>query len=161
MEFPRQMVLTAPSCSTALIFIFNMMKTPTTNYFVFPSATTYMAPEQLAYFSGLLGAEREHLLHSAYQTVEELHKLEKMADPSDRATQEEDHTLELKVRDRERKHLHKIDDALARIRDGSYGWCAETGEEIGLPRMLARPTAIFSFEVQQRHERINKLLRSE
>ena len=73
-------------------------------------------------------------------------------DPADRATIEEEHALELRTRDRERKLLKKVQQALARIDSGDYGYCEETGEPIGIPRLLARPTATLSLEAQQRRE---------
>ena len=78
-------------------------------------------------------------------------------DPSDRATLEEEYTLELRTRDRERKLLKKVEKSLRLIEDGSYGWCEETGEPIGVPRLLARPTATLSLEAQERRERVQKL----
>jgi DnaK suppressor protein len=78
-------------------------------------------------------------------------------DPADRATIEEEHALELRTRDRERKLLKKVEQSLARIESGEYGWCEETGEPIGVPRLLARPTATLSLEAQQRRELRQKL----
>jgi len=78
-------------------------------------------------------------------------------DPADRATIEEEHALELRTRDRERKLLKKIQQSLARIESGEYGYCEETGEPIGIPRLLARPTATLSLEAQQRRELRQKL----
>lgn len=115
-------------------------------------AAEYMSARQLAFFRALLLRERDALLDAARRTTTHLQAYETTPDPSDRASLEEDHTLELRVRDRERKHLHKIDEALARIENGSYGWCQESGEPIGIARLLARPTATYSLEVQQRHE---------
>lgn len=117
----------------------------------------YMSPEQLAFFRERLRAERDALLQSAHETTQHLHEFERTPDPSDRASLEEDHSLELRVRDRERKHLHTIDEALARIDDGSYGWCEFTGEPIGLARLLARPTATMSVEAQELHEKRRKM----
>lgn len=117
----------------------------------------YMSPAQLAFFRARLRAEREMLLQSAHETTQHLHEFERTPDPSDRASLEEDHSLELRVRDRERKHLHTIDEALARIDDGSYGWCEFTGEPIGLARLLARPTATLSVEAQELHEKRRKM----
>ncbi|WP_026224820.1 RNA polymerase-binding protein DksA [Methyloversatilis thermotolerans] len=117
----------------------------------------YMSPAQLAFFRARLLAERDALLKSAHQTTLHLHEFERTPDPSDRASLEEDHSLELRVRDRERKHLHTIDEALARIDDGSYGWCEFTGEPIGLARLLARPTATLSVEAQELHEKRRRM----
>ena len=113
----------------------------------------YMSPAQLAFFRQRLLAMREALLANADATSEQLKKAEAVADTSDRATLEEEYTLELRTRDRERKLLHKIDAALRRIEDGSYGYCEDTGEPIGIARLLARPTATLSIEAQERRER--------
>lgn len=121
------------------------------------SAEPYMSAAQLAMFRTLLMDERAGLLQAADETVHHLQEFEMTADPSDRASLEEDHSLDLRVRDRERKHLHKIDEALLRIQTGHYGWCEETGEPIGIPRLLARPTATLSIEAQERHEQLRKL----
>jgi len=109
----------------------------------------YMSPRQLAFFRDRLIRERDELLESAHRTTLHLQEFESTPDPSDRASLEEDHTLELRVRDRERKLLHKIDQALARIDNGTYGWCEDTGEPIGIARLLARPTATLSVEAQE------------
>lgn len=115
-------------------------------------ADDYMSPAQLAFFRARLVAERDALLESAHNTTEHLQDYVATPDPADRASQEEDHTLELRVRDRERKLLHKIDEAIGRIDNNSYGWCEESGEPIGIARLLARPTATYSVEAQERHE---------
>jgi len=117
----------------------------------------YMSAPQLAFFRALLLRERDMLLESAHRTTLHLQEFESTPDPSDRASLEEDHTLELRVRDRERKLLHKIDQALVRIDNGSYGWCEDTGEPIGIPRLLARPTATLSVEAQEIHEARRKM----
>ena len=120
-------------------------------------ADDYMSARQLAFFRALLERERDTLLESAHRTTLHLQEFESTPDPSDRASLEEDHTLELRVRDRERKLLHKIDEALVRIDNGSYGWCEDTGEPIGIPRLLARPTATLSVEAQEIHEARRKM----
>ena len=102
----------------------------------------YMSEAQLAFF-------RQRLL--------ELRANEITTDPSDRATLEEEYTLELRTRDRERKLLKKVEKSLRMIDGGSYGYCEETGEPIGIPRLLARPTATLSLEAQERRERVQKL----
>lgn len=122
-------------------------------------ADDYMSARQLEFFRVLLTEERNALLSCARETTLHLQVQESTPDPADRASQEEDHTLELRVRDRERKHLHKIDQALLRIEDGSYGWCEETGEPIGIGRLLARPTTTYSLEAQERHETLRKMKR--
>lgn len=119
----------------------------------------YMSDRQLLFFYIRLSQEREALLEAAKETTLHLQNNEATPDPSDRASVEEDHTLELRVRDRERKQLHRIDEALARIENGTYGWCEESGEPIGIGRLLARPTATFSLEAQERHEAQRKMRR--
>lgn len=112
-----------------------------------------MSAEQLAFFRRKLRDEEEALLSAVKETTDHLQESEVSADWSDRASSEEEHTLELRVRDRERKLLQKIREALRRIDDGSYGWCEETGEPIGIARLLARPTAALCVEAQERRER--------
>lgn len=113
----------------------------------------YMDPRQLAFFRARLLRERETLLDAARETAINLQQqVDAPADPMDRATLEEDHMLELRVRDRERKHLHRINKALARIENGSYGWCEETEEPIGVHRLIVRPTATLTLEAQERRE---------
>lgn len=113
----------------------------------------YMNQVQLVFFRDRLLALKREIAQNASATSDNLRSTEFQIDPSDRATQEEEHSIELRVRDRERKLLRKIDQGLARIDDGSYGYCEETGEPIGLRRLLARPTATLSVEAQQRRER--------
>lgn len=113
----------------------------------------YMNPQQLAFFQRLLEQQLAHIRDNAAETSKHLREHEEFPDPADRATQEELHTLELRTRDRERKLEKKINAALQRIRDGEYGYCEESGEPIGLQRLLARPTATLSLEAQERHER--------
>ena len=117
----------------------------------------YMSARQLAFFRARLIAERDALLDSAHRTTLHLQEYESPADPADRASLEEDHTLELRVRDRERKMLHKIDEALARIDNGTFGWCESSGEPIGIARLLARPTATLSVEAQEIHQARRKM----
>lgn len=117
----------------------------------------YMSEAQLEYFRALLQAERQALLDAARETTQHLQENEVAADWTDRATVEEEHALELRVRDRERKLLKKIEQSIRRIDDGSYGWCEETGEPIGIPRLLARPTASLCLEAQERHEAIERV----
>jgi DnaK suppressor protein len=100
---------------------------------------------------------RAGLLLHADATRAQLREHEPVADPSDRATIEEENLLEQRVRDRERKHLRKIEAALNRIDAGTYGYCLETGEPIGLRRLLVRPTAEYCLEVQEVHERRERL----
>jgi DnaK suppressor protein len=115
-----------------------------------------MNPRQLAYFRRKLLDWRESLLEEAQQTINHLRDEGEgriVGDEADRATQESDNILELRTRDRYRKLLPKIDAALRRIDDGSYGFCEETGEEIGLQRLDARPVATLSVEAQERREK--------
>ena len=117
----------------------------------------YMNEAQLAFFKKKLLELRDQLLQNADDTGEHLRENEITTDPSDRATLEEEYTLELRTRDRERKLLKKVEKSLRMIDDGSYGWCEETGEPIGVPRLIARPTATLSLEAQERRERVQKL----
>jgi DnaK suppressor protein len=117
----------------------------------------YMSAAQLAFFREKLVELRGQILHNATDTGEHLRDNEVATDPSDRATQEEEYTLELRTRDRERKLLKKVDKVIRMVDDGSFGWCEETGEPIGLARLIARPTATLSIEAQERRERMQKL----
>jgi DnaK suppressor protein len=112
----------------------------------------YMDATQLAFFRHLLLSLRDELDQNAILTGEHLRAREAAADPADRATLEEERKLELRTRDRERRLLKKINGALLRIEEGTFGYCAETGESIGLARLYARPTATLSIEAQERHE---------
>jgi DnaK suppressor protein len=117
----------------------------------------YMNEAQLAFFKHRLLELREQLLRNADDTGEHLRENETTTDPSDRATLEEEYTLELRTRDRERKLLKKVERSIKLIEEGTYGYCDETGEPIGIPRLLARPTATLSLEAQERRERVQKL----
>ena len=113
----------------------------------------YMSQAQLDHFEQILSAWKRELMFEVDRTVH--HRQDEAAnfpDPNDRATQESEFGLELRTRDRERKLLRKIDSALARIEEGSYGYCDETGEEIGLKRLEARPVATLCLEAQERRE---------
>lgn len=120
-------------------------------------AKDYMNAEQLAFFRNMLRAMQREIHEKADQTSEHLREHEIEPDPTDQATIEEEYALELRARDRERKLLKKIDQALRSIEEGTYGWCEETGEAIGIPRLLARPTATLSVEAQSRRELKQKL----
>ena len=117
----------------------------------------YMNEAQLAFFKKRLMDIRDQILRNADDTGEHLRENEITTDPSDRATLEEEYTLELRTRDRERKLLKKVEKSIRQIDDGTYGYCEETGEPIGIPRLLARPTATLSLEAQERRERVQKL----
>ena len=120
--------------------------------------TEYMNDKQLEFFRARLEAQKEDLLSNAGETTEHLREDTSIVpDPADRATIEEEHALELRTRDRERELLKKISQALVRIDSGEYGFCDETGEPIGLGRLLARPTATLSLEAQQRRELKQKM----
>jgi DnaK suppressor protein len=114
----------------------------------------YMSKEQLGHFSTILNSWKRDLMVEVDRTVTHMKdEAANFPDPNDRATQEEEFSLELRTRDRERKLIRKIDEALKRIEDGSYGYCLETGEEIGIKRLEARPVATLSLEAQERRER--------
>lgn len=118
----------------------------------------YMNDKQLDFFRARLQQQKDDLLSNAGETTEHLREDTTIVpDPADRATIEEEHALELRTRDRERKLLKKISQALARVETGDYGYCDETGEPIGLPRLLARPTATLSLEAQKRRELKQKM----
>jgi len=112
-----------------------------------------MNDRQLAHFERILLAWKRELMEEVDRTVHHMQdEASNFPDPNDRATQESEFGLELRTRDRERKLLKKIDSALERIENGSYGYCEETGEEIGLKRLEARPVATLSVEAQERRE---------
>ncbi|MSQ51972.1 MAG: RNA polymerase-binding protein DksA [Betaproteobacteria bacterium] len=117
----------------------------------------YMSAAQLVYFRELLLENKKELIENAGVTSEHLREHEVEPDPTDQATIEEEYALELRARDRERKLLKKIEQSLRHIDDGSYGWCEETGEPIGILRLLARPTATLTVEAQSRRELKQKL----
>ena len=120
------------------------------------SPNNYMSESQLKFFKNRLESLANELLQNAGETTEHLRKSSLVPDPADRASIEEEHSLELRTRDRERKLLKKIKEAILRIDKKEYGYCLETGEEIGLERLLARPTATLSLEAQQRREKRQK-----
>lgn len=122
----------------------------------------YMNPMQLEYFKQKLLAWREELLQESETTVNHLRE-ENWQEPdiNDRASLESDAALELRTRDRYRKLINKIDKALKQIADGTYGYCEETGDEIGIRRLEARPIATLTIEAQERHERLERVQRDE
>ena len=121
-----------------------------------------MSDRQKEYFRKKLLDWRSDILREAKFTLEQLAERERNhPDLTDRATSEADHAIELRSRDRQRKLIAKIDAALARIEDGSYGYCEETGEPIGLRRLDARPIATLSIEAQERHERRERVHRDD
>ncbi len=114
----------------------------------------YMGKQQLKHFQEILTSWKRDLMMEVDRTVTHMKdEAANFPDPNDRATQEEEFSLELRTRDRERKLIRKIDEALKRAEDGSYGYCLETGEEIGIKRLEARPVATLSLEAQERRER--------
>jgi DnaK suppressor protein len=122
----------------------------------------FMNVNQKAYFRAKLNAWRNDILREARETLG--HLAEESAnhpDLADRASSETDRAIELRARDRQRKLISKIDAAIQRIDDGTYGYCEETGEPIGLKRLDARPIATLSIEAQERHERREKVYRDE
>ena len=122
----------------------------------------FMSDLQQAYFRNKLLAWKNDIIRQTRETLEGLTAAsEQHADVTDRATSETDRALELRARDRQRKLVSKINEALARIDDGSYGYCEETGEPIGLRRLEARPIATLSLEAQERHERRERVFRDD
>ena len=118
----------------------------------------YMNDKQMAFFRLKLVQLKQDIHNSAGETTEHLREdTVVVPDPADRATIEEEHALELRTRDRERKLLKKIEQSIARIDAGDYGYCDETGEPIGVGRLIARPTATLSLEAQQRRELKQKM----
>lgn len=137
--------------------VVNGKRLPTEEQLLKTRESDYMNAEQLAYFKHRLQQMEGELLQNADETTEHLRESVIVPDPADRATIEEEHALELRTRDRERKLLKKVQQALARIESGEYGYCEETGDPIGIPRLLARPTATLSLEAQQRRELKQKM----
>jgi len=122
----------------------------------------FMSERQLDYFRTKLMNWKDDILRGSRETVTHLQaETENHPDLADRASSETDRALELRTRDRQRKLISKIDDALRRIEDGVYGYCEETGEPIGLARLEARPIATLSLEAQERHERRERVHRDD
>lgn len=122
----------------------------------------FMGERQRVYFRNKLTAWKDDILRQNRQTIAGLHEdSTQHADLADRATSETDRALELRARDRQRKLISKIDAALLRIEDGSYGYCEDTGDPIGLKRLDARPIATLSIEAQERHERRERVFRDD
>lgn len=128
-----------------------------------PSADEpFMNPTQVAYFRQKLNAWRDDILRDSRETLENLQEENVLhADIADRASSESDRTLELRTRDRQRKLISKIDSALRRLDDGTYGYCEVTGDPIGIRRLDARPVATMSLEAQEKHERREKVYRDD
>jgi DnaK suppressor protein len=122
----------------------------------------FMNERQLEYFKNKLLTWKEDILRESRETVSHLQsETENHPDLADRASSETDRSLELRTRDRQRKLISKIDEALRRIEDGVYGYCEETGEPIGLARLQARPIATLGLEAQERHERRERVHRDD
>jgi DnaK suppressor protein len=122
----------------------------------------FMNNNQVAHFKKILELWHENIFAEANKTIDTIKKTSEIhSDPLDTATQDEEFRLTLRARDRERKLLRKIDQALARIHDGSYGFCIETDEPIGLRRLEARPIATMCIEAQEMHERQKRLINRE
>ena len=122
----------------------------------------FMNPRQREYFRGKLHAWKDDILRESRETLDSLQEEnQNHPDMADRASSESDRSLELRTRDRQRKLISKIDAALKRLDDGTYGYCEETGDPIGLARLDARPIATLSLEAQEMHERREKVYRDE
>ncbi len=122
----------------------------------------FMNPRQREYFRRKLENWKEEILRESRETLENLQEeSQNHPDMADRASSESDRALELRTRDRQRKLISKIDAALKRIEDGTYGYCEETGDPIGIARLDARPIATLSLEAQESHERREKVYRDE
>ncbi len=122
----------------------------------------FMSAKQREFFRRRLLGWRDELVRDAQGTIQNLQEDDGQApDIADRATTESERSIELRARDRQRKLVAKIDAALGRIEDGSYGYCDDTGEPIGLKRLEARPIATLSIEAQERHERLERVYREE
>jgi len=122
----------------------------------------FMNDRQLEYFRQKLFDWKDDILRESRETLSHLqHDTENHPDLADRASSETDRALELRTRDRQRKLISKIDEALRRIEEGNYGYCEETGEPIGLARLEARPIATLSLEAQERHERRERVYRDD
>ncbi len=122
----------------------------------------FMNPRQREYFRAKLNAWKDDILRESRETLENLQEeSQNHPDMADRASSESDRSLELRTRDRQRKLISKIEAALKRIDDGTYGYCEETGDPIGIARLDARPIATLSLEAQEMHERREKVYRDE
>ena len=122
----------------------------------------YMGPKQLLYFKNKLEIWRAELVIESQETLDHLRsEIRDVGDEAERASRESDNILELRTRDRYRKLLKKIDDAIKRVEDGTYGYCEETGEEIGLGRLEARPIATLTVDAQERREMLQRQFRDD
>lgn len=122
----------------------------------------FMNPQMKEYFRRKLVAWKEEILQDSFETLQNLQESQfQKPDITDRASEETDAALELRTRDRERKLLNKINEAIQRIEDDTYGYCEETGDEISVKRLIARPIATLSLEAQEAHERREKTQRDQ
>ncbi len=133
------------------------------NYTPAKDKAGYMNPVMLEYFREQLNKWKSELIRESSETIKDTLQETELQQPdlADRASAETDHALELRTRDRERKLVNKINSALQRIKDGEYGYCEESGDEIGVARLEARPVATLSLEAQERHERKEKIHRED
>ena len=154
---PVHKPMTKPTLKASLKVETRIAGLPTESELMKQPKAEYMSSAQLKFFKHRLLELRTQMRDNADATTEHLRELAVAPDPADRATQEEEHALELRTRDRERKLLKKIEGALLRIEEGSYGYCEETGDAIGVPRLLARPTATLTIEAQERRELKQKM----
>jgi DnaK suppressor protein len=150
-------LLTRSATRSGEPIVVNGKRLPTEEQLLKMPDTDYMNESQLAFFKYRLQQMERELMANADETTEHLRETVIVPDPADRATIEEEHALELRTRDRERKLLKKVQSSLAAIESGEYGYCEETGDPIGIPRLLARPTATLSLEAQQRREMKQRL----
>lgn len=150
-------LLTRSATRSSEPVIVNGKRLPSEGELLKMTESQYMNEAQLAFFKYRLQQMERELMANAGETTEHLRETVIVPDPADRATIEEEHALELRTRDRERKLLKKVQSSLTSIESGEYGYCEETGDPIGIPRLLARPTATLSLEAQQRREMKQKL----
>ena len=146
-----------------IVFVLGMRtKSPLVLRPIVALSRTFMNPRQREYFRAKLNAWKNDILRESRETLGNLQEeSQNHPDMADRASSESDRSLELRTRDRQRKLISKIDAALKRLDDGTYGYCEETGDPIGLARLDARPIATLSLEAQELHERREKVYRDE
>ena len=133
-----------------------LMRLDVTNNYIPSESEEYMCEKHLEYFKRKLQDWKQEIISNSKLTLESLQEKNTFPDDTDRASNETDRSVELRSRDRQRKLISKIDQALNRIDDGSYGYCEDTGEPIGIKRLEARPIATLSIEAQERHEKLEK-----
>ena len=133
-----------------------LMRLDVTNNYIPSETEEYMCEKHLEYFKRKLQDWKQEIISNSKLTLESLQEKNTFPDDTDRASNETDRSVELRSRDRQRKLISKIDQALNRIDDGSYGYCEDTGEPIGIKRLEARPIATLSIEAQERHEKLEK-----